>query len=100
MSTDAITNSEDWLEVRVGDTCTVIGRLDAVSFGGQGCLLLAFPDWTTLPIRCNPPEAVRALVRQPVKVRCMRDEDGLEGRVVWSLMGNAVPIPVVSGNLT
>ena len=107
MSTELprVTSDEDMLDVPLGDTCLVIGRLDSIAYGGQPCLLVSFHDWSQAVIRVDDPTTVsKALMRQQVRMRCVRDEDGLIGRVLWPGYSGGVPVPLtsnaLSGNLT
>ena len=110
MSTDdqhTIATDEGWDDVPLGDTCTVVGKLGSIAYGGQPCLLVTFSDWSQLVIHAEDVTGVpKSLMRQYVRIRCVRDEDGLMGRVLWALGDMSVPVPLttvsaaVSGNLT
>lgn len=109
MSTDlpTVTNDEDWQDIPLGDACVVIGRLDSIAYGGQPCLLVSFADWSQLAIRAEEVTTVpRAWMREQVRIRCVRDEDGLVGKVMWKgYHAEGVPVPLtsnssLSGNLT
>lgn len=102
MSTDdPITDNEAWLVLPEGAKTTVLARLDSIHHGGQGCIMLAFADWTSIVIRCDQTAGIPgSMIRKYVRVRCRRTEDGLEGISIRLALEMSVPVPLMSGNLT
>lgn len=93
--TEYITDSESWVDLRVGDKATVRGRLDGVLYGMPGHLVVGFADWTTLHIATDLPREARPIpLHSDVLVRVERTEDGLHALAIW--MPGCPPIPLVS----
>ena len=91
--TDTITNDDAWLEVRVGDSCTVLGVLEHVGYGNPGHLVIRFADWTHMVIECARPRDTKPIaLGAQVHVRAERTEDGLRATSIRTQGG--VPIPL------
>lgn len=113
MTEDRITDAEAWLELREGETATVVGKLGGVAFN-NGHIVVRFADWTEMLIdtpdrgarhlfeerpgwelasnRNLPRLAQRIKANSYVHVRVERTEDGLRGLAIWTQGG--VPIPL------
>lgn len=86
----------NWLDMRVGEVGTSFGRLSSVGFGNPGTIMLDFADWKSLVIHTDCPRDIKPIpLRSHVMVRCVRTEDGLHARAIWTIGG--VPIPLVDG---
>lgn len=82
--TDYITDADAWLEVRVGDSCTVLGLLEHVGYGNPGHLVIRFADWTHMVIECaRPRDTTPIALGAQVHVRAERTEDGLRATWIW-----------------
>lgn len=91
---DTITDADAWLEVRVGESCTVLGMLEHVGFGNPGHLVITFADWSQLVVDCARPRDVAPIpLTVQVYVRAERTEDGLRATSIRTQGG--VPIPLV-----
>lgn len=90
-----ITDSDSWLDMRVGETATVLGRFDGINIS-YATLQVSFADWSTTVINCRKPNIVvlqgGVKMRDYVNVRVERTEDGLEAIALWK--PNSVPIPL------
>lgn len=91
-----ITDDESWVDLRVGQACTVVGKLESVGYGSPGTLIMTFADWSQLVLECENPRAAKPIpvgTQTPnVRVRAIRTEDGLKATVIIGPGG--VPVPL------
>lgn len=90
-----ITDDESWLDLRLGEPCTVVGKLESVGYGSPGTLIITFADWSQLVLEADNTAALRGFSlhdRTDVRVRAIRTEDGLKATVV--LREGSVPVPL------
>lgn len=91
-----ITNDDDWLDLRVGETGTVLGKLESVGYGSPGTLIITFADWSQLVIECDSPRDAKAIpLSTQVRVRVRRTEDGLTAIGMIPAAGG-VPAPLAA----
>jgi hypothetical protein len=87
-------DARNWIDLRIGERCTVSGKLTSVGYGSPGTLLLEFTDWSTLVIECDRPRDTKPIeLSSQVHVRAERTEDGLKAVAIWT--EGSVPIPLM-----
>lgn len=90
-------DNDNWVDLRVGETGLVLGRLIAVQFGDNAghndpSLTIEFADWSMFPIDCDRPRDIAHIpIGTQTYVRVERTEDGLKAQAVWERGG----VPVI-----
>lgn len=69
-----ITNEDDWLDLRTGETALLRGLLYAATHKG---LVVTFPDWTDVYVEAPYGDNCQHLIRQQIEIPVTRTEDGL-----------------------
>lgn len=88
-----ITDDESWVDLNIGQACTVLGKLESVGYGSPGTLIVTFSDWSQFVLECDNPRAAKPVpLGVQVRVRAIRTEDGLKATVI--LIPGSVPVPL------
>lgn len=93
-------DDESWLDMEVGETGTIAGRLDWVSPGVGGGFTITLTSWMQMSIACRNTKLVRDSIplQKQVHVRVRRNEDGLDATAIW-MVGHP-PIPLEEARYT
>lgn len=97
MDSTELIDAENWVDLRVGETGTMIARRasisPAVGHTGAGLVTVAFPDWELMTLDCDDLGALRPDVDMTYyHWRVRRTEDGLKALAVWQ--PGCPPIPL------
>lgn len=91
-----LTDNESWLDLAIGETATVLGKLESVGYGPNATCMITFTDWTSLVIHVADPRALKPFpvgtLQAPICMRVRRTEDGVEAIAAWKQGCPPVPL--------